>query len=431
MLFCSIKKQGNRGKSMNEYDWYGIDNTAKIFPAISGTHTTSVYRIDARLNETVKPELLEKAVNTVLPSFPAFMVRLRQGLFWYYFEHNFEKASVDEEKGYPTNRIDTDANNDYLFRFSYFNNKINLDVFHALSDGLGAMNFLIAVVGCYLKLCGKPLDDFSNNIGNMQSYPAMQDSFAHYFSSVQVEKRKRIKAYHIKGTSRPLGSVKVIHGILETDSLKVLTKSKNVTVTAYLAAVLAYSILETMPGRKSANPVRLSVPINLRQFFESKTQRNFFAFIYIDIDVSQNEYTFDELLHLVSEQMIIRTKPEYFVPKVSYYLQAERNIFARLTPLIIKNLALRVIYKQAGEKTFTCTLSNLGEIKVMPSVGEYIERFDAIIESTMKTRMGCAICSYKNQLVVSFTKSDYETDLEKYFFRFLSGQGLKIILEQN
>mgnify|MGYP000954766456 FL=1 len=169
----------------------------------------------------------------------------------------------------------------------------------------------------------------------------------------------------------------------------------------------------------------------IHQFFESKTQRNFFAFIYIDIDVSQNEYTFDELLHLVSEQMIIRTKPEYFVPKVSYYLQAERNIFARLTPLIIKNLALRVIYKQAGEKTFTCTLSNLGEIKVMPSVGEYIERFDAIIESTMKTRMGCAICSYKNQLVVSFTKSDYETDLEKYFFRFLSGQGLKIILEQN
>jgi len=416
---------------MNEYDWYQLDNTAKIFPAISGPQTTGVYRIDARLNESVKPDLLEKAVNSVLPSFPAFMVRLRQGLFWYYFERNFEKASVDEEKAYPTNRIDADANNGYLFKFSYFNNKINLDVFHALSDGTGSVNFLIAVVGYYLKLCGKPLDGFLDNIGNMQDYPAMQDSFVHYFSSVKAEKMEKIKAYHIMGTSRPLGSIKIIHGILETDSLRALTKSKNVTVTAYLAAVLAFSILETMPGRKSAHPVRLSVPINLRRFFESKTQRNFYAFICIDIDVRQNGYTFEELLQLVSEQMTAKTKPEYFAPKMSYYLQAERNIFARLTPLIIKNLALRVIYKQIGEKTYTCSLSNLGEIKTVSSIGEYIERFDVIIESTRKNRMGCAVCSYKNQFVISFTKSDYETDMEKYFFRFLSGQGLKIALEQN
>ena len=143
------------------------------------------------------------------------------------------------------------------------------------------------------------------------------------------------------------------HGILETDSLKALTKSKNVTITAYLAAVLAFSILETMPGRKSAHPIRLSIPVNLRRFFESKTQRNFFAFIYIDIEVKQSEYVFDEILQLVSEQLITRNRPEYLAAKTSYYLQAEKNIFTRLTPLMIKNFALRMIYKQIGEKTYT------------------------------------------------------------------------------
>lgn len=416
---------------MDKYDWYGLDNTAKIFPAISGPYTTSVYRIDVRLNEAVDPELLEKAVNTVLPSFPAFMVRLRQGLFWYYFEHNFEKATVGEEKNPPTSRINADANNGYLFRFSYFNNKINLDVFHALSDGTGAMNFLIAVIGCYLRLCGKPISDFSGNIGRTQSYPAMQDSFAHYFSSVEAEKTKRVKAYHIKGTPRPLGSVKVIHGILETDALKALAKGKNITITAYLAAVLAFSILETMPGRRSAHPIRLSIPIDLRRFFESKTQRNFFAFIYIDIEVRQSGYTLDELFLLVSEQMREKTKPEYFERRLGYYLQAEKSIFTRLTPLIVKNLALRVIYRQVGEKTYTCTLSNLGEIKTPPSLSDYLERFDAMLGNTRYNHMSCAVCSYKNQLVVSFTKRDFETDVEKRFFRFLSEQGLKIILEQN
>jgi len=416
---------------MNEYDWYGLDNTAKIYPAISGPHTTSVYRIDIRLNEKIKPDLLEEAVNNVLPFFPAFKVRLKQGLFWYYFEHNFEKASVDEEKGCPTNRIDADTNNDYLFKFSYFNNKINLDVFHALSDGTGAVNFLKAVVGCYLNLCGKELNGFSENVEIAQNYPAMQDSFAHYFSSVSAEKTKKIIAYHINGANRPLGSVKVIHGILETDSLKALTKSKNVTITAYLAAVLAFSILETMPGRKSAHPIRLSIPVNLRRFFESKTQRNFFAFIYIDIEVKQSEYVFDEILQLVSEQLITRNRPEYLAAKTSYYLQAEKNIFTRLTPLMIKNFALRMIYKQIGEKTYTCTLSNLGEIKVTPSVGAHIERFDAMLGNSKINHLNCAVCSFNNKLVVSFTASVYETDVEKYFFRFLSGQGLKIILEQN
>ncbi len=416
---------------MNQYDWYGLDNTAKIFPAISGPYTTSVYRIDVRLNEVIDPKSLEEAVNTVLPSFPAFMVRLRQGLFWYYFEHNFEKVSVREEKNPPTSRINADANNGYLFRFSYFNNKINLDVFHALSDGTGAMNFLIAVIGCYLRLCGKPISDFSENIGCAQSYPAMQDSFAHYFSSVESEKTKRVKAYHIKGTPRPLGSVKVIHGILEADAVKALAKSKNITITAYLAAMLAFSILEAMPGRKSAHPIRLSVPIDLRQFFESKTQRNFFAFIYIDIEVRPNGYTLDELFLLVSEQMRERTKPEYFERRLGYYLQAEKNIFTRLTPLIVKNLALRIIYRQVGEKTYTCTLSNLGKIKTPPSLSGYIERFDAMLGNSRFNHMSCAVCSYENQLVVTFTKRDFETDVEKHFFRLLSEQGLKIILEQN
>ena len=124
---------------MNEYDWYGLDNVAKIFPAISRGYTSSVFRVDVRLKEQIDPEILEKAVNMVLPSFPAFMVRMRRGLFWYYFEHNFEKAPVTEEKIYPCSRIDAYKNAGYLFRFSYYKNKINLDVYHALSDGTGAM----------------------------------------------------------------------------------------------------------------------------------------------------------------------------------------------------------------------------------------------------------------------------------------------------
>lgn len=418
-------------KYMNEYDWYGLDNAAKIFPAISSSHTSSVFRVDARLKNTINPVLLEEAVNMALPSFPAFMVHMRKGLFWYYFEHNFERAPVTEEKSYPCSRIDVDKNAGYLFRFSYYNNKINLDVYHALSDGTGAMNFLKAVIQCYLKLCGEPVEDIASKPENVFDFIAMEDSFSKFCSPHSTEIPKKVKAFHVKGTPRAKGNIKVIHGIIETDKFIELAKSKNVSVTSYIAAVLAFSIYKTAAGHSFLHPIKLSIPINLRRFFESETQRNFFTFITVDIDFNNKTYSFDEMLQLVAEQMAQRIRPEYFMAQINYYMQAERNVFARVTPLFIKNLALQFIYRKLGDTTYTCTLSNLGKISVPASIEEYIERFDCMLGTSRKNHMNCTVCSFKNQLVISFTKSDYETDVERNFFRLLSKQGLKIILEQN
>jgi NRPS condensation-like uncharacterized protein len=416
---------------MNEFDWYGLDNAAKIFPAISGRNTSHVFRIDVRLKELVDPALLAKAVNQTLPSFPAFMVRMRQGLFWYYFEHNYETAIVEEENEYPTGRIIPELNNGYLFRFSYFNNKINLDVFHSLSDGTGALSFLTAVTGCYLRLCGKPVEDSPPAEDHTNKHAAMQDSFSRFISPRQAKKITRIKAYHVKGTARPRGSVKVIHGIFETDKFKELTKSKHVTVTVYLASVLAHSIRKTIPDGSFDKPIRLSIPINLRNFYESETQRNFFTPISIDWEPGMNAEDFDSLLMLMSDQLTARTKPEYFLPIAGYYLQAEQNILTRVMPLMIKNLALRLMFRRIGEKTRTCTFSSLGKIEVPPSIAEYIERYEAMTGNTKTNHFNMIVCTYRNQMVVTFTKSDYETDIEKHFFRFLSDQGLKITLEEN
>jgi NRPS condensation-like uncharacterized protein len=437
MLFCVqaipdfLKHARLESEYMNEYDWYGLDNAAKIFPAISGNHTSSVYRLDVRLKNIINPVILEEAVNTVLPSFPAFMVRMRKGLFWYYFEHNFEKALVTEESSCPCNRIDAEANAGYLFKFSYYNNKINLDVYHVLTDGTGAMNFLQEVVLSYLKLSGEPIEDSACVCKNRFNFPAMENSFAKFRSTSLNGKPKKIKAFHLKGTPRAKGNIKVIHGVFETDAFIRLVKSKNVSVTSYIAAVLAFSFCMTDSGRSSSLPLRLNVPINLRHYFESETQRNFFTFITVDIDLRNKTYTFEEVLQLVAEQMAQRIKPEYFLPQINYFIEAERNIFARVTPLFIKNLTLRLIYHQSGDETFTCTLSNLGKLGSIPSIGDYIERFECIVGVSKKNHLSCGICSFKNQLVVTFTKSDFETDVEKNFFRFLSGQGLEIILEQN
>lgn len=68
--------------------WRRLDNTAKLFAAVSGEDLSSVFRISAVLKEKVDPELLQRALVRTLPEFENFRVKLRKGFFWYYFETN-------------------------------------------------------------------------------------------------------------------------------------------------------------------------------------------------------------------------------------------------------------------------------------------------------------------------------------------------------
>jgi NRPS condensation-like uncharacterized protein len=417
-------------KNISEYSWYSLDNAAKIYPAVSGKNSSRVYRLSVRLDRDVDQKMLEEAVNAALYSFPAFRVRMRRGLFWYYMEHNFERALVSEEDFYPCGYIQADKNNEYLFKCSFYKNKISLDVFHVLADGVSALNFLKAIAACYLRLIVDNSDGLGFVIGD-SAFTAMEDSFSKFYTRAPSQKPKATRAYHLKG--KPVGKnyITVTHGIVSANELIKLAKSMGVTVTAYLSALLIYSIYEASRSYKGNNPIKLCIPVNLRQFHETLTQRNFFTTITVDVEFDKNVYIFEDILKIVTTQMTERINPEYIMGRVNYYMEAERNIWARMVPLVFKNIALRLIYRQSGEETQTCVLSNLGKISVLPCLQNHVKRFDTLVGASRKNTINCGVCTFEDTMVISFTKSITETETERYFFRFLSNKGLKITIEQS
>ena len=80
-----IKKENELNRDIR---WERLDNTAHLFPVIAGESMSNTYRISVTLSELIKPELLQQALNMVLPKFDGFNLRLRRGVFWYYFEEN-------------------------------------------------------------------------------------------------------------------------------------------------------------------------------------------------------------------------------------------------------------------------------------------------------------------------------------------------------
>ena len=77
-----------RKRKHKNKNWEKLDNTAVLFPAIASEETTNVYRISVNLTEEVDAELLQKALDMVLPGFDTFNVCMQKGIFWYYFETN-------------------------------------------------------------------------------------------------------------------------------------------------------------------------------------------------------------------------------------------------------------------------------------------------------------------------------------------------------
>jgi hypothetical protein len=45
--------------------------------------------------------------------------------------------------------------------------------------------------------------------------------------------------------------------------------------------------------------------------------------------------------------------------------------------------------------------------------------------------LNCAVCSYNGQMTVSFMRVLEETDIERYFFRFLAQKGVPVVIESN
>ena len=133
-------------KKRETLEWRKLDNSAKIFPISTGKKYSNVFRLSVVLKEKINPEILDKAVKIALEKYKSFKVRLKDGFFWNYLEHNIKEPIIEIEKEYPCKYINPKTNNGYLFKVTYFDKKINIDIFHTLTDGNNGSVFFREIV---------------------------------------------------------------------------------------------------------------------------------------------------------------------------------------------------------------------------------------------------------------------------------------------
>lgn len=409
--------------------WNRLDNAAKIFPPTSDKLDTKVFRFACELYDPIKRAVLQEALNKTIEEFPFFQSILKGGLFWYYLESCSIKPTVKLESNPPCSTIYDHNVKGLLFEVTYYQNRINFEVYHALTDGTGALQFLRSLVFHYITIRYSndfekpPVFDYDASMAQRSD-----DSFLKYYSKdTKHNKNKKHFAYKIKGQRVSENRIKVVEGVMSVKNVLDEAHKYNATLTAFLAAIFMCSINKEMAQRDKKRPVVLSIPVNLRNYFLSETARNFFSVIDFDYNFNENSEKLEDVIQYLCEYFDRELTAEKLGARMNSYASLEHNIFARATPRVVKDIILKWAYDRSTTEN-TASLSNIGKVKMPKEFAQYIHLFDVFV-STKKIQI--CLCSYEDNLTLSFTSPFVSTEIQKEFFRTLTNMGIDVTISAN
>lgn len=417
--------------------WMRLDNAAKIYPAARRDTWSNVFRLSVTLTEPVDRDTLRSALDTTVRRFPSIAARLRRGVFWYYLQPLEQAPDIGEESSYPLTRMTQKDIRRCALRVIAYENRIAVEFFHALTDGTGALIFLKTLTAEYLHRrhgISIPAEQGVLDRNEAPTSGELEDSFPKYAGPVAAS-RKEHTAWHLRGTPEAGGFRNLTCFQIPVSAVLTKAKEHNITVTAFLCAVMMDALqdlqTEKVPDRHRRKPIKVLLPVNLRQLFPSSTLRNFAFYTTPEIDPRLGHYSFEELCAIIRHRMGLDITPKQMSTRIATNVRDEQSMLIKLIPLPIKNIVMKAIFDTVGECKSCLSLSNLGAVKLPEEMRPYVERMDFILGPQASAPHNCGVLSFGDTLYVNFIRSTREPELEFHFFRVLQRLDLPVQVQSN
>ena len=417
--------------------WMRLDNAAKIYPAAKRRNWNNFFRISATLTEPVDTGVLASALDVTARRFPSIAVRLRRGVFWYYLEEIPKTPTIQQEKSCPLAHAPFHEVRQCAFRVLVYKNRVAVEFFHALTDGTGALVFVKTLLAEYLsEKYGLSVPAEKGVLGRLEE-PApeeLEDSFARYAGDVTAS-RAESTAYHLSGTPERDGYKNLVTMMIPAEKLRACAKKHGVSVTELLCAAMMQAIgelqAEKVPNVRHRKPVKVLIPVNLRNLFPSRSLRNFASYITPEIDPRMGDCSFPELCSLVHHKMGLENNRRTMRAKFAANVASERSPILRVMPLFIKNIAMKAVFDAVGECKSCLCLSNLGRVELPEVMVPYVQRMDFIIGVQARAPHDCGVVTWGDTVYINCIRSIQEPELEYRFYRVLHRLGLPVKVESN
>lgn len=404
--------------------WYKVDNVAKVFLATASQRDPRVFRISCTLNEEIDPDTLNEALRSTAQEWPQFQVTLHRGLFWHYFESTDQLPTAQPETKAPCAPLYTpERRNKLIYRVTYFGARINLEMFHAITDGNGGLLYLKSIVRNYLAL---------RHPGEMENVPSpnsasagdmAQDSFRNFYEGTKRKKSaKKPKVYRPHGFL-PYSQLQFFEGHLSAKEVLARAHELDVSLTSYLGASLMLAIYAEMPALERSKPIAISLPVNLRNYYPSETARNFFNSVYVILTLTETD-TMQTAAAAFDAQLKEALLPENIKAQMDEYEKLEHIPGIRPVPLVVKNLTVK-LFTALEKKHVTAVISNMGRVTLPDAMKPYIKQFAAF--SSCEDLFTC-VASYGDDLVLGTASSHRSTNVLRRLYRGFAEAGLQVTL---
>ncbi len=405
--------------------WYKVDNVAKVFLATASPRDPRVFRISCTLNEEIDPAVLNEALRTTAQEWPQFQVTLHRGLFWHYFESTDLLPTAQPENKAPCAPLYTpERRNKLIYRVTYFGARINLEMFHAVTDGNGGLLYLKSIVRNYLALRHPSELDSVPSPNSASAADRVQDSFRNFYEGSRREKHaEKVKVYHPHGMRLPYNQLQFFEGHLSAKQVLERSRALGVSMTSYLGTRFMLAIYHDMPALERKKPICISLPVNLRNYYPSETARNFFNSVYVTHTLTDAD-TPETVAPVFDAKLKEVLKPENIRAQMDEYEKLEHMPGIRPVPLVIKNAAVK-FFTRLEDRYVTAVVSNMGRITVPEELQSYIHSFAAF--SSCKT-LFTVVCSYGDDLVLGTASALRSTAILQRFYRELAKDGVDVAL---
>ncbi len=416
--------------------WMRLDNAAKIYPASLRRNWSNVFRVSMTMTEPIQKDILQTALDITARRFPSMAVRLRRGLFWYYLEELPHAPDVKEEGPYPLAHMPLSEIRTCALRVLCYENRVAVEIFHALTDGNGAMVFLKTLCAEYLHQRYGADIPYEQGVLDVYAPPKegeLVDSFLENAGPVKMG-RGEPNAYQLRDAQYEDGYLTATTGMVDVGEALRMAKSYGVTLTTFLCAAMMQAIARMQAEKGPAHrhkPVKVLLPVNLRPFFGSESLRNFVLFITPEINPRMGEYTFAEICRSVHHQMGLELTKKRMQARITTNVMAERSLMLKIVPLFVKNIAMKLVYKMVGENKFSITLSNLGQMHLPDEMTPYVSRMDFFPGIQATQPHNCGVLSYGDTLYINLVRATVHPTLEAHLFAVLQELGLCVTVESN
>lgn len=375
----------------------------------------------ANLDKQPNINILQEAVDKVIPRFPSFTVAVKNK--WNSIRQlEYKPMKIQIMPFVAQQQMFDIFSGKPLFRIMYGDKLICIEVFHLLTDANGALAFLNSLLSCYFQLLGEPVNN--TNIINYNSPVNEEESVDGFFKYAKKEKSKINKLESIvrknfKIKDKPFNDR---YGIsttysFDTTALKSSAKLYNSTIHEYLTAILYLCFLRMRNEKHSKKCIRIQMPVNLRKRYNCKTLKNFVATTQFTSKQTEKQLIIDDIkTHLKKV-----TDPK----ELDAFLWQAVSLMSKLRyiPRNIGDFLMITGDKLMAEKNSNTSFSNIG-INNVDFSQNGVKSFEFILGFPLYAPFLVSSLTYKNVCNIVFSRHIPDDTFEKYFLEELKKDGL-------